>query len=267
VHLLENSQKYVSHLESAASDWSLFEKARRACFFSQELAVVSKIFIVLLVVNLLTCVPFYVLKFTEYGTAETNFTTHSYQYRWAGSAAYAKGNIPAIMLMLMWASVICAVVLLMMKDGPFRSVKGLSIRHELHRAYTREERVVSSSIKSKEDSKLTYAAIFFINATVNGVVNGMYVYLTTQALSPTTQLCIQGALALFKVSWNMLVVPQLAKPMKTSTRIVNIELIFFVFNNILIPSIVTGLTSPACFQVLSVLYWAPLNNLTKLGFT
>ena len=250
-HLFNSRQVYISYLETAAQDSALFERVRWICVFSQELGVVSKMFLVLLGVNLATCLPIYGVKLSEYGVDGNHYTTHSYQYRWTLSIAYVKGNVPAVLLMLMWASVICVMAMLVVKDGPLRRLVTTSSTHS-HRSVTissQGDREAATPPPSTLHSRVTYSLIFLLNAAVAGSVNGLYIYYSDQALSPATHLSIQLAVALFKVGWNMAIVPLLAKPMKTSVKIVAIELIILVFNNILIPSLVTAFTSPACFQV------------------
>jgi hypothetical protein len=248
-HLFNSRQLYISYVERSAKDSSLFERVRRICFFSQELGVVSKIFLVLLCVNLVTCLPIYGVKFSEYGIDDNHYTTHSYQYYWTLSIAYVKGNVPAVLLMFMWTSVICVVVMFLVKDGPLRRFVTTSSTHSQRQISLSGKEDGEKATPSTLQSSLTYSLIFLLNAIVTGSVNGLYIYYTDQALTPTAHLSIQLAVASFKVGWNMAIVPLLAKPMRTPAKIVGIELILLVFNNIVIPSIVAAFTSPACFQV------------------
>jgi hypothetical protein len=204
---------------------------------------------VLLVVNLVSSLPVYVIKFSEYGVDANHFTTHSYQYYWTMSIAYVRGNVPAVILMLMWTVVISVMVLFVAKDAPLRHFVANS-NNPSRRQISRISRDSSVSTHQKPwDSRITYALIFSANAIVVGSVNGMYIYSIEQVLSPGIHLGIQIAVALFKVGWNMIIVPQLVKPMKTPSKIVEVELMLVVFNNIVIPSFITAFTSPACFQV------------------
>jgi hypothetical protein len=250
VCLLNHRQVYVSYLESvvASTNSALYEKVRRICYFSQELYVVSKIFLVLLGVSLITCLPIYGIKFAEYGIDDNIYTTHSYQYHWTLSIAYLKGNIPAVAIMFMWMSVIGAMTIFVVKDGPlsrFISTLNSLSRRQISTA-SRESSVSTPSIGRR---RLTYSFIFLINALITGAVNVAYIYSEDQALSSDKHLQIRFAVAAFKVLWNMIAVPQLVKPMKTPSKIVGIELIILVFNNIVIPCLVTAFSSPSCFRV------------------
>lgn len=254
--VFSNRQVYVMYPETvvaSASDSALVLRMRRISRFSQDLSAVSRIFVLLFVFHLLTCLPLYIVKFLEYGTVDTTFTTHSYQYRWAVSIVYMKGNVPAVLLMIMWLCAVSCVVLLMC---PLRKLITASDDDGTAPSNPRPQPIsitLSAEVVPPTDLQssggVTYASIFILNAMVTGTVNGVYVYFSNQALASSTHLSIQVAVAVFKVGWNMFVVPVLAKPMKTPTKIVSIELMLLVFNNIVIPSIVTGLTSPACFQV------------------
>lgn len=253
VHLFDSRQRYVSFLETVpGADGTLFDRVRKAYVFCQELGVVSRIFLVLLGVHLVTCLPIYGVKFSEYGVDENHHTTHSFQYRWTLSIAYMKGNVPAVLLMLMWVSVIVTVVMFLVRDGPLRRFvvpPGAQLQQRQRQQAVSSVEEGGSGNFSTLHSSVTYGSIFLLNAVVTGSVNGLYIYLSTQALHPDEQLSIQVAVALFKVGWNMGVVPLLAKPMKTSADVVGIELILLVFNNILIPCLVAAFTSPACFKV------------------
>jgi hypothetical protein len=252
-HLLNHRQVYISYLESvvASTDSTLFAKVKRMSSFSQELGSVSRIFRALLCVSLVTCFPIYVLKFVEYGTNANQYTTHSFQYRWVMSIAYLKGNLPAGLVMFMWMSIVCMMVLFLTKGSPLigyvTPTGGASRMHQLR---TVQESNSVGAPHSLVRSWFTYVGVFLVNAFVTGSVNGAYIYFSTQALSPGIQTGIQMVVAVFKVVWNMVVIPLLAKPMQVAGKVVNIELILSVFNNILIPCVVTFFTSPACFQVI-----------------
>jgi hypothetical protein len=249
VHLFNNRQLYISHLETLAKDSSLFEKVRRICFFSQELGVVSKIFLVLLCVNAITCLPIYGVKFSEYGANDIDYSTHKFQYQWVMSIAYIRGNVPAVLVMFMWTCVISVVVLFVVKDGPLHRFVTTSHTHSRGKISISNKEASDTATPSTLQSSLTYSSIFLFNIIVTGSVNGLYIYYSEQALTPAVHLSIQIAVAVFKVGWNMAIVSVLARPLKTPGKIVEIELVILVFNNIVIPSIVTGFTSPACFQV------------------
>jgi hypothetical protein len=245
IHLFNYRQVYISYLEpKVASKASLLHGGmRRICLFSQELGTVLKIFLALLGLSVVTCLPIYGIKFAEYGLDENIHTTHSFQYHWTLSIAYMKGIIPAVAVLGMWVTVISAMVLFFIKGGPFRREY---LDYKLFKAHN-----------SIVISRFTYFFIFLVNVVVTGSVDASYLYLTGQAISPFIQTSIQIAVAVFKVLWNMVLVPQLVKPMKSPSRIISVELLILVFNYILIPSVVTGITSPSCFQVILLTFCCP----------
>jgi hypothetical protein len=61
---------------------------------------------------------------------------------------------------------------------------------------------------------------------------------------------LQIGMALFNLAWNMAAVPILSRPMGAADSVVLTELGLLILNNIVLPCIVTALTSPECFQVI-----------------
>ena len=252
VYLFKHAQVYISYLESMAAtstDSMLFEKVRRVAAFSDDLGTMSRLFLVLLGLSVVTCLPIYAIKFTEFGVDDNYYTTHSYQYHWTLSIAYIKGSVPAVLLILMWMSMISAMLVLLIPEGPLCWLVKISSRPNNSNTQNLNGEVDVVKLSNSSSSWFTYAFIFLVNAFVTGSVNGAYIYYSTQALSPGIQTSIQMAVAVFKVVWSMIVIPVLAKPMKVPGKVVGIELILSVFNNILIPCLVAAFTSPACFQV------------------
>ena len=76
---------------------------------------------------------------------------------------------------------------------------------------------------------------------------------TSQSLPPSALVGLQVGMALFNLLWNMVAVPVLSRLMEASEKVVLIELGLLILNNILLPCIVTALTSPECFQVCMII--------------
>ena len=104
---------------------------------------------------------------------------------------------------------------------------------------------------SSKFSYFLYLVIILLNASIVGCVNGFYIHLSSQSLLPSILIGIQILVAFFKVAWNMVIVPVLSRPMRGVEKIVRVELLLRIINDIILPCIVTALTSPACFQVIS----------------
>lgn len=274
--LLTNLKKYFVYLEISPVRHSSFSfpsmptttptifSVTRIRTFGHELNMSTKLFWILLCIHLTTCIPLYGLKIAEYGDTHAPHMTHSYQYRWLLSLTYMRGELPLVFLLFMWASSICALRLLTARDGPiykwfpwlsdFIKVRHLSgdgsdVRIEVARR--------SSGSGGEDDLNLSkkiryamYLFILMINVTIVGCVNGVYVHFSSQALPPTLLVSMQICLALFKITWNMVVVPVLSRPLRGVEKIVKIELYLRIINDIFLPCIVVALTSPACFQVM-----------------
>jgi hypothetical protein len=71
----------------------------------------------------------------------------------------------------------------------------------------------SGSSRHSYMSVLKYVIIFLGNVVIFGSVNGLYIYNTSQSMSPTTLVNIQISVAFFNVVWNMAIVPVLVQAM------------------------------------------------------
>ena len=243
--LYRNSNLYMTHLR-LSNESLVVSPVDKIALFVEELGVSAKIFLLLFLANLIVCIPFFGVKFSEYGSKETKYTTHSYQYRWAMSTAFVKGLLPALLLMLIWLFVVIVMVMLLTQKSPLRWVVARqSYIQPRKNQHCLDDKVQPSGLSSK----VAYAAILLLNVLIMGAVNGLYIYYANQALSPAVYSAMQLAVALFKVGWNMAVVPLLVKSLEQSSIRVKAELTILIFNNVLIPCIVTAFTSPACFQV------------------
>ena len=244
-------QKYISCLDILVMNSAMVKFVHRIFNFTKELNIVMKMFLLLLLANIVSSFPFYCIKLMEYGSPDTVYTTHAYQYRWELSIAHVKGTVTALLLMLMWLSVLSCMVFFVLRDVSMNKMRReasveTSSQHSLSHCDNAE---ISSPKTSSFRSKAIYGLIFVLNGLVYGSVNGVYIYLSNQALSPQTMLGIQVAVAFFKISWNNVAVRVMANPFQTPVQGVGFELPLLVFNNILIPCIITAFTSPACFQV------------------
>lgn len=255
--LLQNQELYVIYFRDLiagngnSGGGSVSQSIATIGMFSKELHTTTRLLARILALHFVMCIPIYAVKAMEYGAADTVHSTHSYQYRWMGTLAYLRGRLSATLILVMWLAAVAFLRALTMHEGPFRSwfpwrsarryTSGLSstATESYHLTYA------STSIFTV----IKYIVICLVNIAIVGTVNGCYIYLTSQSLSPTSLVISQISLAVFKVIWNVAIVPSLARPMKSADKIIRVELVLLLFNNILLPCIVTALTSPACFQV------------------
>ena len=268
--ILQNFRKYSSLFEYKDTEMSrsvnqqVFSRIRR---FGIELIWVNKLFTFLVCILFMTSVPLYGMKIFEYGLGETDFTTHSYQYRWVLTVAYMRGEWPLVLLLVMWVSVVIGLILLTVPTNPLRSFLSRSFTLSAsHGARLSTENSIASRgdvplVSNEEENsreiestsiwqKGRIIPILFLNTTVVGCVCGIYIYFSSRTLPAATILGLQFLMAIFNFSWNIVVVPILSRPMLGVKNVVWSELWLLLFNNIFLPSIVTAFTSPACFQVI-----------------
>lgn len=83
---------------------------------------------------------------------------------------------------------------------------------------------------------LKTVCVLLLNSLIVGGVYSAYILAVSQSLRPSPLVAVQVLVALFKVVWNMAVVPLLARMM------------LLILNTIFLPCISTVLTSPSFFQ-------------------
>jgi hypothetical protein len=247
--------------------------------FSCELKQMTALFWTLMSVYLVSCIPLYTLKMLEHGLDHPRHTTHSYQYRWILTSAFLRGEVSLWLVVLVWVSVLSALCMLVVRDSPLRRwLWWSSVPSFNNSSIKKVDRVAEEEVDRKETtmtSEATLAEIaatdvsdirgnllstklkgflaFSVNTCVVGCVDGLYIHFTSQSLPPSTVVSLQIGMALFNLIWNMTAVPVLSRPMGKAKRVVLIELGLLIMNNIILPCIVTALTSPECFQVSGVL--------------
>jgi hypothetical protein len=248
--------------------------------FSQELGEVTKLFLTLVCVYLVSCVPLYGLKISEYGWEHSSsHTTHSYQYRWVLTSAFLHGEASLWLLVLVWINVLSVLSLLTVRGGVLRRwLSGGGSVSSLNPCGPTSERIATTlttpaivmhaqmnvgqgegMLRGSESdnmgshhsvkSLLRVLMIFLVNTCVVGSVCGGFIYFTSQSLPPSKVVGLQIGMALFNLAWNMAAVPVLSRPMGAADSVVLTELGLLILNNIVLPCIVTALTSPECFQV------------------
>jgi hypothetical protein len=97
-------------------------------------------------------------------------------------------------------------------------------------------------------------AAFAFNACVTVAVNVMYIYSTQLALGAAVHFGIQLSLSIFRLLYVVVAFPLLSRSIRSSA-VENIRFRFMLLtiNNLLIPCVVTALTSDSCFQVLLII--------------
>ena len=256
--LFENQWLYVTYLRDSLCD-SASPILMKICIFSQEMHSCAKLFLALFCVYFVTCFPLCGFKISEYGVAPAAHTTHAYQYRWLLSVAFMHGDTSFVLLLVMWISTVFTFRILTIRDGPLRRWVPWDTRRRCAR-----ERVHSDTgsvqtevtIDGHNDPEHTHWSItkalgvLLLNSLIVGGIDSMYILAFSQSLPSTSLVTLQIVVAVFKVSWNMVVVPLLARQMKAAAKIITMEMMLLILNAIILPCIATALTSPSCFQVI-----------------
>ena len=189
----------------------------------------------LLVVIVLCSAVFYVVKALDSSDA---YTTHSHTYAWFWTLAYTRGRFPAGMLVMIWVVVISAcfhrIVLVSKRNG------GSCLQAEPN------DDGPNTTFRSHA---LSVSFAYFLNACVTLTVNTLYIYSTQQDLGSSTNFGIQLSLSVFRLVYIVVAFPLLPQSIRNPVQNIHFQFILLTINNLIIPCLVTALTSDACFQV------------------
>jgi hypothetical protein len=90
-------------------------------------------------------------------------------------------------------------------------------------------------------------------------VNGLYLWSTLQNLSADVRICIQFSFGLFSILWSAVIRGSLSSKIKESRYGVWLLTCLSMTNNVVIPCLVTALSSPSCYLVSSLHYQSTLS--------
>ena len=223
---------------------------RRMRMFCVELHRIAVVVFLSCMVSLLFSCPLYALKVKDSMNEESLYLTHSVQYRWLYTAALLYGYIPALLLIITWTFVVLFIFYSMPRFAALSSLQWKGTKEVESGTYSSSDDIELRKVPVLPKKKMI--GLFILNFVIVGTVNGFFIYSTYQSLSPATHVGLQVALALFKTVYNSLGVPKLAAPMKNIENNIYIRVCLSLFNQLLIPCIITALTSPSCFQGLLV---------------
>jgi Leucine-rich repeat (LRR) protein len=200
---------------------------------------------VLSVLCLLFTLPIYVLKQWDGESGDEGdpqYVTHSHMYNWLWTMAFVSGATPAIIFLLMCLVTLSSFTFVTNRLG---SVSNLSEESPLYSP--------TSKTKTTYDHDhlqiLTVWTIFIFNVVVVGTVNGLYLWSTLIDLASDVRIWIQFSFGLFSFLWNVVLRRGLSSKIKESRSGVWLFTCLNVMNSVIIPCIVTTLSSPSCYQV------------------
>ena len=170
-----------------------------------------------------------------------DYTTHSNTYSWFWTFAFTSGLTPAIMVLTLWIGTMTTFFYFIV--SPWRLDKGVN---------TSQQKDNQSDMICKDDNTppmMTVMAYVCANFITTVTVNTFYIYSTQQALGSFIQFAIQLGLSVFRLAYIAFIVPMISMPILDPIHNIRFRVTLFMFNNLLIPCVVTALTSKACFQV------------------
>jgi hypothetical protein len=169
------------------------------------------------------------------GGGETQYVTHTHMYNWLWTMAFVSGSTPAIILLV--ACFVCLTYFNMVMNRLGGS-----------------DATSLSSMNDSQDHSLRITAvwiIFLINMTVIGTINGLYIWSTLLEIDSDTRLWIQFSFALFSSLWSVLLRIGLPSQILVQESRYGVWLFICInaLNSVLIPCVITALSTPSCYQV------------------
>ena len=180
------------------------------------------------------------------------YATHSETYAWFWTLAYMHGVVPAGLLLLMWTGAISACFYRVVVCP---AARGRIVKRDVKRDDSiaeAEPGVVEET--EKEDTSfrghaLPFAAALIFNSCVTITVNALYIYSTQQALGASVHFGLQLGLSTFRLLYSVIALPTLSRYVRSAGANIRLRFKLLLVNNLLIPCLVTALTSDSCFQV------------------
>jgi Leucine-rich repeat (LRR) protein len=227
---LQTLRSYYQHSRSFIDDRSDLSLSL------QSLEAMKKTLLALIVVAFLTTVPLLLLR-----AFRSEYSTHTNLNRWSWTTAYLTGQVPCAFLLLSWMATLSTLIILI------RAMKADTARPSPSPSPIRDSFLTSSSTTNWR-SGCEIALSLSLNILVMGALNVFYILsYSTHDLSSTDLLLIQLTVVFLKMFWSACCLPLLDFS-KQSKRV---RIVISVLNSLFIPCIVTALSSPACYQVLS----------------
>ena len=187
----------------------------------------------LVTVIFFTSVPIYVLRLTD---SNQSYSSHWNTYSWTISFSFLESELMGVLVLCVWASAVCVLCVYVMR-------------------YSEENGAICRALRDKNDDTGSQwngfvLLAFACNLSVTLLVNVLYILSTTElSLSPSVSFAIRFGVSFYRLVSSGMIVPYLAKQVADEVRKSVFMLRLLLLNNILIPCVVTALTSSNCFHV------------------
>jgi uncharacterized membrane protein YhaH (DUF805 family) len=194
---------------------------------------------------LLLTLPVYMLKQLDQESTsqeeETQYVTHTHMYNWLWTMAFVSGTTPAIILLV--AGFVC----LSYFTVAVNRLGGIDERSPSEPSRSPSFKLVKGAQTHFVRSSVW--VVFLVNITLVGTINGLYIWSTLLDLESDFRIWIQLFFALFSSLWSLVLRICLPSQIKESRYGVWLFICLNVMNTVMIPCVVTALSTPSCYQV------------------
>jgi Leucine-rich repeat (LRR) protein len=218
--------------------------------FGNLLIGLMKSLCLLAAISILLSAPIYLLKEFSVSQGDSDYVTHTDQYQWLWTTAFVSGNIPAAIFMVVDFLCLALFDWIIVHLGD-RTEQQETSDPQISSLPPSPSLLPSQRQKSRRDYWLmaTVWFIFFVDTTVVGTVNGLYIASTLQDISPDARLWTQVSFGFFSIVWILFLHGLIPSKIKESRYGVWLLMCLYVMNSVIIPCLATALSSPTCYQV------------------
>lgn len=174
------------------------------------------------------------------------YATHSHTFAWFWTLAYMRGEVPAGLLLMLWVGAISVCFYIIIVYPIWSCGRIETPPKAVNKAAGKD---IKSEIGHFRSHAVSAGLAFIFNACITIAVNTAYIYSTQQALGASINFFIQLSLSIFRLVYVAAAFPLLSRSIQSAVENVRFRFILLTINNLLIPCVVTALTSDACFQV------------------
>jgi hypothetical protein len=237
--LLCTYMTYMQNLDTRGLNYS--PAVRKIAMLSGTFIEIMQYAVKLLFVILACSMALYLVKALD---SSDVYATHSHTYAWFWTLAYMRGVVPAGMLIMVWAVAISACFYCIIVHPRRNGVSSEAPHRPAH------SEAAAAEVGSFKNHVVFVGIAFAFNACITIAVNTLYIFSTQQALSGSIHFCIQLSLSIFRLVYTAVAFPILSRSIRSTVQHARFRFTLLTINNLLLPCVVTALTSDACFQVL-----------------
>ena len=188
--------------------------------------------------------PIYILKQLDVESGDPQYVTHYHIYNWLWTMAFLSGSTPVILLLLMYFVCLLYLIFVFNRLGSGTYLDTIpavssSSSHDLSSGHDPNNHFL----------RIILWIIFVVNLVIVGTMNGLYLWSTLLDLTSEVRIGIQFCFGLFSFLWNVTLRHGLPSKITNSMNGVWLLTRLHVMNSVIIPCMVTALSSPSCYQV------------------